>query len=118
MGSIKLIFGIFVIVAAIFLGAELVPPYFSNYQFEDGIKSEAQLATYSTKPEDAIRDTVFKKAQELEIPITREQIKVHRTGPTGTGTVMIEAAYTIHVNLPGYPLDLHFDPSVKNKGAF
>jgi hypothetical protein len=118
MGSIKLIFGIFVIVAAIFLAAELIPPYFSNYQFEDGIKSEAQLATYSTKPEDAIRDTIFKKAQDLEIPITREQIKVHRSGLTGTGTVMIQASYTVHVDLPGYPLDLHFDPSVKNKGAF
>lgn len=118
MGSIKLIFGVFVIVAAVYLGAELAPPYFSNYQFEDVIKTEAQLATYSTKPEEAIRDTVFKKAQELEIPVARDQIKVHRNGPAGTGTVMIEAPYVVHVNLPGYPLDLHFDPSIKNKGAF
>ena len=76
------------------------------------------MATYSTKPDDAIKETVFKKAQDLEIPITKEQIKVHRVGQVGTGTIMIEAAYTIHVDLPGYPLDLHFDPSVKNKGAF
>jgi hypothetical protein len=117
-GSMKLIFGVVVIVLAVYLGAELIPPYFSNYQFEDAIKTEAQLATYSTKPEDVIRDTIFKKAQDLEIPVTREQIKVHRIGPTGTGSVAINAPYVVHVSLPGYPLDLHFDPSIKNKGAF
>jgi hypothetical protein len=114
----KLVFGVVVIVMAVYLGAELAPPYFANYQFEDAIKTEAQLATYSTKPEDVIRDTVFKKAQDLEIPVSREQIKVHRTGPTGTGSVSINAPYIVHVNLPGYPLDLHFDPSIKNQGAF
>ena len=63
--------------------------------------------------------TVFKKAQELDVPVTREQIKVQRSGVTGTGSVSIEAPYIVHVNLPGYPLDLDFDPSsTRNKGVF
>ena len=33
MGTIKLAIGIFVIVAGVYLGAILVPPYYSNYQF-------------------------------------------------------------------------------------
>ena len=45
------------------------------------------MSTYSTKTEDAIRDIVFKKAQDLEIPIGREQIKVQRSGSQGTGTI-------------------------------
>jgi hypothetical protein len=118
MGTIKLGVGIFAIVAVVYVCAELIPPFFSNYEFEDVIKSEATLATYSTKPEDAIRDTIFKKAQDLEIPVTKEDIKVKRTGLQGTGTVTIEAHYTVHVDLPGYPLDLQFDPSTRNKGAF
>ncbi|MBZ5598284.1 MAG: hypothetical protein LAN83_08175 [Acidobacteriia bacterium] len=118
MGTIKLGVGIFAIVAVVYVCAELIPPFFSNYEFEDVIKSEATLATYSTKPEDAIRDTIFKKAQDLEIPLTKEDIKVKRTGLQGTGTVSIEAHYTVHVDLPGYPLDLNFDPSTRNKGAF
>jgi len=36
----------------------------------------------------------------------------------GTGTVDIEANYIVHVNLPGYPMDLHFDASARNKGVF
>jgi hypothetical protein len=118
MGSLKLIFGIFSIVAAVYLIAELAPPYFSNYQFEDAIKTEAQMDTYSTKSEDAIRDTIFKKAQDLDIPIAREAIKVQRVGPQNAGSVSIEAQYMVHVNVPGYPLDLHFDPSSRNKSVF
>jgi hypothetical protein len=118
MGSLKMVTGIVAIVAAVYLIAVLAPPYFSNYQFEDAIKTEAQLGTYSTKSEDAIRDALFKKAQDLDVPITKEQIKVTRTGVTGAGSLSIDAPYTVHVNLPGYPLDLHFEPSTRNKSVF
>jgi len=118
MGSIKMIFGIFVMVAGVYLGAELIPPYMSNFEFEDAVKSEAMINTYNTRPEGDIRDEVFKKAQDLDIPVTREQIKVHRVGSVGTGSLLIETHYTVHVDLPGYPLDLQFEPSTKNKSPF
>jgi len=118
MGTLKAIVGILVIVAAVYLCATLIPPFFANYQFEDAIKTEAQMSTYSTKSEEQIRDTIFKKAQELEIPMSREQIKVQRSGPQGSGSITIDAAYTVHLDLPGYPLDLQFDPSTKNRGVF
>jgi hypothetical protein len=118
MGAIKLFGGILLIVGVVYLCAVLIPPYFSNYEFEDAIKTEAQMATYSTKPEDAIRDTIFKKAQDLEIPVGKEDIQVKRSGSQGTGSVLIQAHYTVHVDLPGYPMDLEFNPSTRNKGAF
>ena len=118
MNTLKLIFGLFVIVATVYLCAELIPPFFANYEFQDAIKNEATMSTYSTKPEEAIRETVFKAAQDLEIPVTKDQIKVQRNGATGSGTLLIETHYTVHVSLPGYPLDLEFDPSTRNHGAF
>jgi hypothetical protein len=113
----KMAAGIFVMVASIYLIAVLAPPYFSNYQFEDAIRTEAQMDTYNTKTDDQIRDSVYKKAQELDVPVSREQIKVQRTGPTGAGSISIEAPYTVHVSLPGYPLDLNFDPATRNKSV-
>jgi hypothetical protein len=118
MGSMKLVTGIFAIVASIYLIVVLAPPYLANYQFEDAIKTEAQLGTYSTKSEDAIRDSLFKKAQDLDVPISKEQIKVQRSGVTGAGSLSIDAPYTVRVNLPGYPLDLHFEPSTRNRSVF
>jgi hypothetical protein len=118
MGRIKLLLGIAVLGVLVVAGVQIIPPYFTNYQFEDAINTEAVNATYSTKTEDDVRAIVLKRAQEMDIPITSEQIKVHRVGGQGTGTLVIEANYTVHVNLPGYPMDLNFHAATKNKGLY
>jgi hypothetical protein len=118
MGTVKLVCGIFVIVAGLYLGTQLVPVYYENYQFQDIVKTEATLETYTSKPEDDIRDTLYKKAQGLDIPLTKDQIKVQRHGTQGTGSLTISAPYTVHLDLPGYPVDLHFDASTENKSPF
>jgi len=117
MSFIKMTFGVFVIVAAIYLGVMLVPPYFENYQFQDAVKNEATLDTYTSKTENDIRAAVFKQAQELDIPISEEQIHVQRSGYQGTGTIIIRAPYVVHIEIPGYPMDLHFDASTSNRGV-
>jgi len=118
MGTIKLVFGIFVIVVGVYLGTAMIPVYYSNYEFRDVVKTEATLETYTTKPESEIRDSLYKKAQSLDIPLTKDDIKVTRHGTVGTGSLVISAPYTVHLDLPGYPLDLHFDASTENKSPF
>jgi hypothetical protein len=46
----KMVFGIGVIAIAIYLGTLFIPVYYANYEFEDSIKNEATLQTYTTKP--------------------------------------------------------------------
>ena len=118
MGTLKLIFGLLLIVTCVYVGAELIPVYYANYEFTDVIKNEATLQTYTTKPEGEIQDTIFKKAQDLEIPLSKDQIKVQRRGTTGTGSLTIRAPYVVHIDFPGYPVDLHFDASTENKSPF
>jgi len=118
MGTIKLIFGLLVIVTAVYVGAELIPVYYANYEFQDAVKTEATLQTDTTKPEVEIQDTIFKKAQDLQIPLGKEQIKVSRRGTIGTGSLAIRAAYVVHIDFPGYPVDLHFDASTDNHSPF
>jgi hypothetical protein len=118
MATIKLILVLAMLGGLVYISAVVIPPYFSNYEFQDALDNEARMGTYSTKGDDVIRDAVFKKAQDLEIPVTKEQIKVQRMGSAGSGGVMIETDYTVHVDLPGYPMDIHFHPQSKNKSAF
>lgn len=118
MARIKMIVGLFVIVAGVYVGAKIAPVYFENYQFQDAIKDEATRDSYSGKSESDIKDVIFKKAQDLDIPITEEGIQVQRQGSQFNGIVIIRAPYVVHVDLPAYPLDLHFDPSTENKGVF
>ena len=118
MGTIKLVFIFALLAASVYVGAELIPPYFANYEFQDTLDTEARLGTYSTKADDVIRDACFRKAQDLEIPVTKDQIKIQRSGNLGNGGVVIETDYPVHVDLPGYPMDLHFHPESKNKSVF
>jgi hypothetical protein len=118
MSTFRLILGIVLFLAVIVVGIQVVPPYFTNYQFEDELNNAALTATYSTKSEEDIRILVYNKAKEMEIPITPDEIKVQRLGSQGTGTLAIEADYTVPVNLPGYSTDLHFHAATKNKGIY
>ena len=118
MGTIRMFIGVFVIVGGIFASVKLIPPYFNNYQFQDWLKDEATHDSYSNRTENDIRQAVLKKAQDLDIPLTEEGIKVSRYGAQNNGTIIIQAPYVVHVDLPGYPVDLHFDASTENRGVF
>ena len=114
----KLAVGVLFLIAIIVVGVAVVPPYWANYQLQDAIKNEALISTNSAKSEDAIRDSVYKKVKELEIPIDKEAIKVTRVGSQGVGSVTIDVTYDVPVSLPGYSFDLHFDANTTNKGVF
>src|SRR6266480_7988119 len=114
MGSMKAIVGVAVMVLAVILCFRLIPPYFANYQFEDFIKNEALQSTYGSRSEEDIRDSVIKHARDYDIQLTSKQVRVSRTGSNGTGTLTIEAQYSIPVSLPGYSTTLEFHPSSSN----
>jgi hypothetical protein len=118
MGSIRMFIGVVVLVGGAYVAVKVVPPYFNNYEFQDWLKDEATRDSYSPKSETDIRQAVLKKAQEYDIPLMEEGIQVQRSGNSFSGNVTIRAPYVVHVDLPIYPLDLHFDAGTENKGVF
>jgi hypothetical protein len=118
MGSLKAIVGVVMMVLVAIVCVKLIPPYFSNYEFEDFMKNEALQSTYGSRSEDDIRDSVVKHAREYDIQLTAKQVHVTRTGNSGTGSLTIEAQYSIPVSLPGYSTTLEFHPSSSNKGVY
>jgi hypothetical protein len=112
MKTLKGLIALFVIVSAVYVGYKVVPVYFDYYQFQDAVEQEARIQSYTGKSEADIRDTMWKKAQQLELPLTSpEQIKVERTGTS----IAISTEYTVHIDLPIHPFDLKFQPNSKNK---
>ncbi len=105
-------------VLVVILCFKLIPPYFSNYEFEDSIKNEALQASYGSRSEDDIREAVIKEARQYDIQLTSKQVRVTRTGTSGTGTLTIEAQYSVPVSLPGYTTTLDFHPSSSNRGIY
>jgi len=118
MATLKLIFGVAIFGLVILLGLKIIPPYFSNYELEDAIKTEALNSTYSTHSEEEIRDAVIKQAHSYDIELTPKQVHVSRTGGYGTVTTFIECEYSVPIELPGYSTALEFHPSSKNRGMY
>ena len=100
------------VVAGIYVGYKIVPVYFNYYQFQDAMEQEARVQSYTGKSETDMRDSIWKKAQQLELPLASpEAIKVERTGTA----VSISTEYTVHIDLPVHPFDVKFTPNSKNK---
>ena len=112
MKTVKLLVGLLIVVGVFWLLWKVVPPIWANYQLEDVINAEARINTYTNKSEEDMRQTIYRKAQDLDIPLTHDQINVTRGG----NTVSIWVDYTVHVELPIHPFDMDFHTASKNKG--
>jgi hypothetical protein len=98
MGRLKALIGLLAVGGAVYMGAMVMPVYFSSYQFKDEVVTESKFASIDpNKSEENIREAVYKKAQSHELPLKPEQIRVTRNGRD----VTIEAPYTVTIDLIG-----------------
>jgi hypothetical protein len=113
----RIVFSIALVVVLIFLGLKFVPVYYGNFAFKDYVEDESRRASYASGTSaDTVRDEVFKKAQDLDIPLTKEQIHVDKGGSgAGVYPVVINADYTVHLDLLVTSTDLHFAIASQNK---
>jgi hypothetical protein len=102
--KINLLLTLLILGSMIFVGFILAPPYFTNYQLQDAMKTEARFAGYNRKTNDEIREDVWKKVQELGIPAKREDIHVSNDN----NTVQISIDYTVPVDLKFNQFTLEF----------
>jgi hypothetical protein len=112
MKTLRGIIAIGIVVAVFYVALKVVPVYFDYYQFQDAIEEEARINSYTGKSVSDIRETVWKRAQQLELPLSSpDDLKIERTG----SSVSIETEYTVHIDVPIHPFDLNFKPNTKNK---
>lgn len=110
-GRLKSIIALSVIAGIIYFMIKVIPVYVNNYELEDTLKNEARFASVNRKSPEDVRNTVYAKIQELQIPARREDIKIV---PIGNNNVRITVTYTAVVNFPGYQLKLNFAPTADN----
>ncbi len=111
MQQLKALFGLAIVVAGFYMAWVLIPPYYNNYSFQDELDNQARMAVYSQLTDMQVAEALAKKAKELEIPLTAEQIHVQRSG----AEITISTEYTVSVQTPVKTFDLKFSPSTKNK---
>ena len=110
-GKFKAIAYMAIVVFGIFCAVRLLPPYIAEYQLSDKMQDQARFGVVNHYSEEQIRDVIFKEAQDLDVPIKKEQIKVLAS----PSLVRISLDYTVPIDLLVYKMDLHFTPSSENK---
>ncbi len=110
--KMNFILTILILVAMITAAVKIVPAYFAKFQIQDAIETESKFALtgFPKKNMDDIRDDVFKKAQDLDIPVQRDAIRV----VVNNGSVEIGLDYSVPVDLYVYKFSLDFHPHADN----
>lgn len=110
--KMSLLFTLVILAAMAFTAIKIVPVYVENYQFQDSIEAESRFALtgYPKKGPDDVRADIFKKAQELDIPVKPEDIRVSMTN----GSVEIGTDYSVPIDLKVYQFTLQFHPHADN----
>jgi hypothetical protein len=110
-GRFKAIAYTAIVVFGVFSAFKLLPPYIAEYQLADKMQDQARFGVVNHFTEEQIRETIFKEAQDLDVPIKKEDIKVLAS----PSVVRISLDYTVPIDLLVYKMDLHFTPSSENK---
>ena len=94
-----------------FFAYRLIPVYVNAYDFRDSMRTQARFAAVDQKPFETIRTELYNKAQELNLPIEREDIQITK-GPDGT---TISTTFTVPVDLSFFVRDVQFDFNEKGQ---
>jgi hypothetical protein len=108
--ELKSIFGLLILVIGSLLLYKTLPVYWANFKVDRMISEQAIYYTTYPKSDKAITEEIAEKAQELNVPLTPEQVTVTH----GAGTLSISIVYTVHVEFPIHPLDMNFKNSTTN----
>ena len=106
-GRLKAIVYTMILVAAVYAGFKLVPPYVAEYQLKDKMSEQARFAVVNHYTEEKVRDIIYQTIQDLEIPAKRDDIKLSNTH----AGMAISVSYTVPVDFLVYKADLNFTPS-------
>ena len=90
-----------------FMGVRLIPPYFENWKLQQYVNDLAADSTLSSQSPEIIRSNIVNKAAALSLPVHDADVRVTRP----QNALKIEVLYVVHVDLPGYSVDLHFRPA-------
>jgi hypothetical protein len=110
-GYAKTIFTLLVLALVVYAGVQVVPAYINNYQLNDYLRSQTPFWLAQHSSSEMVQKAILAKAQDLNLPISAEQIKVEVTG----SRVAVAIDYTVPIDLKLYTWALHFTPGAESR---
>ena len=108
-GRLGTLFALTVLAVMIYLGVKVIPVMINTYALKDFIEEEARFAAVRLNDEE-IRDRVFKKARELDLPVELKAIRTERT----PSRFDISVRYTTPIVTPVYTYVWNHDEQISS----
>jgi hypothetical protein len=97
--SIRGLIALLLIAGMVYVCMKFIPVRAAAYQFNDAIRDEVVYVSNRRTTDDQIMLNLLERAVMLGLPVTREKIRIQRTGRNKY--IVIEANYTVTVELLG-----------------
>ena len=107
-GQFGCLVGIVILLVAGVLAYKLIPIKVKAADMRDTVVDEAKSA--GQHDERVIRKNILSKAEELNFPVTDDNIEISRKSTY----VIIDVKYTVPVDLPGYKYNWNFHHHAEN----
>jgi hypothetical protein len=92
-----------VLAIAVLISWKMIPVKVNSAEMADYMVEVAQFHS-ARKPPEELKKMILTRASELNIPLTKENVTVVRTGDR----IRMTVEYTIPVDFPGYTYNWHF----------
>ena len=96
-GRLGTLFALLLLAVLIYLGVKIVPVLVNTYALKDFMDEEARFAAVR-KDDEVIRNRIWRKAQELELPLRKKSIITRRTN----ARFNIRVSYSVPIETPVY----------------
>lgn len=96
--------------AVVYFGSDVAEVYFRFYRFRDAIDQDIQYGT--TRTDDEIKRHLVAVADSLGLPEeASKRLEINRSA----NRLVIQTAYTEHVDVPFYKRDIRFAPRAESR---
>jgi hypothetical protein len=111
-GKLRAIVWTLILAAFVFVCAKVIPPYYSNYQFEDWLKTQVPFLMVNHTTDESLQAAIIKELANDGVTVTKDNIKIIQNNPRG---INVQIDYSVKVDLMFYQLNLHFTPEMNSQ---
>ncbi len=113
-GKLNMLLALAITAILVLSAWRIIPVYVKSYQFQDEIRSKCKFAPVDRKSPETVKEELLRFAQELGLPVAREQLQVNALGPSG---IRVNVKYTVPVDLILLDISIPFEYNFDSKSA-
>lgn len=100
--------GLILLLIGVFIAFKLIPIKVKAAELRQTVVDEAKMA--GTRGDNRIAQGILRKAEELRLPVTEDNIKINRS----QNQIRVDVRYVVPVEFPGFVYKWNFHHSADN----